>query len=238
MTTTQTETKYFDLHTSGIGYLNRFRVVKPANGHPYQSVTIAALRGNADNVQYTYIDCIVVEEEAKNVMLNLVDTDEQDVKYMIGFNIGDIYPEMFTYKSGSKQGQTGISLKGRLIKIKWLKKNNELIYEPETKSAEEQSARQVLSADDQPVLQQDPVNQASAQRIMQNSPAMEQSAVVQEQSSVVYQNQAQPQQQAVNMSEMFLSKEEPDFASKKETLKQQGYRWNSERKSWQRPVAS
>ncbi|MDX2504574.1 MAG: DUF3577 domain-containing protein, partial [Gammaproteobacteria bacterium] len=166
--------KFFDLHTAGIGYLNRFREVKPDNGRNYQSVTIAALRGNADNVQYTYIDCIVVAEEAKNVLLNLVDTDEKDAKYMIGFNIGDIYPETFTYKSGNKQGQTGVSLKGRLIKIKWLRKNNELIYEPQTTSAEEQSTQQAHPASDQaqPVTHQ---NQAGFSEVFlsQEDPAFD-----------------------------------------------------------------
>ena len=231
MTTTQTETKFFDLHTSGIGYLNRFRTVNPANGHPYQSVTVAALRGNADNAQYTYFDCIVVEEEAKNVLLNLVDADEKDASYMIGFNIGDIYPEIFTYKSGNKQGQTGVSLKGRLIKIKWLRKNNELIYEPQKTSAVDQSQQQQA----QPEQQQEPVSQVPAQGAMQ-TPVMEQPAAVQE-PPVVYHNHAQPQK-PVNVSEVFLSKEDPEFLSKKETLKQQGYRWNSERKSWQRPIAA
>ena len=205
MTTTQTETKFFDLHTSGIGYLNRFRTVNPANGHPYQSVTVAALRGNADNAQYTYFDCIVVEEEAKHVLLNLVDTDEKDASYMIGFNIGDIYPEIFTYKSGNKQGQTGVSLKGRLIKIKWLRKNKELIYEPQKTSAVEHSEQQ----------QAQPVE-------TQTQPQ-----------TVVDQNQTQGE-----LSEVFLSRDDPEFAVKKETLKQQGYRWNSERQSWQRPIAA
>jgi len=198
--TTQNETKFFDLHTSGIGYLNRLRTVNPTNGRPYQAVTIAALRGNADNVQYTYFDCIVVEEEAKNVLLNFVDTDEKEAKYLIGFNIGDIYPETFTYSSGIKQGQTGISLKGRLIKIKWLRKNNALIYEPQTTSAEEQSAQQAQPAPDQTHL-------------------------------VTHQTQTA-------IPEVFLSKEDPAFEFKKETLEKQGYRLNSERGSWQLNVAA
>ena len=204
MNNTQTETKFFDLHTSGIGYLNRFRIVEPSNGRNYQSVTIAALRGNADNVQYTYIDCIVVEEEAKNVLLNLVDTDEKEAKYMVGFNIGDIYPETFTYKSGNKQGQTGVSLKGRLIKIKWLRKNNELIYEPQKTSAVEQADQQAQPAEVQTKTQ-----------------------------PVVNPNQAQGE-----IPEVFLSKEDPEFESKKETLKQQNYCWNGERQSWQLPIAA
>jgi len=212
---TQTETKFFDLHTSGIGYLNRLRTVTPNTGNQYLSVTVAALRGNAANAKYTYFDCIVVEEEAKNVLFNLVDTDE-DATYMIGFNIGDIYPEPFTYKSGNKQGQTGVSLKGRLIKVKWLRKNNELIYEPQKTSAVEQAAQQMAP---------------------DTGTAQTQSAVPPEQApSNVNQNQTQGNEN--EYAEVFLSKEDPEFASKKETLKQQGYRWNSERQSWQQPVAA
>ncbi|MEW6677310.1 MAG: DUF3577 domain-containing protein [Pseudomonadota bacterium] len=35
----------------------------------------------------------------------------------VAFRLGDIYPETFVYQSGPKQGQTGVSIKGRLLKI-------------------------------------------------------------------------------------------------------------------------
>ncbi|WP_350617546.1 DUF3577 domain-containing protein, partial [Pseudomonas sp. HY7a-MNA-CIBAN-0227] len=49
MSTTQTnEAKFFDLHTTGIGYLNRIREVKPrGKGKPFMAVTVAALRGSS-----------------------------------------------------------------------------------------------------------------------------------------------------------------------------------------------
>ena len=213
--TTQTETKYFDLHTSGIGYLNRFRQVKPKQGQPFYSCTIAALRGNTDNTLYTYFDVRIVNEEALNILLNCVDETKDDDKVLVGFKIGDIYPETFTYQSGNKQGQTGVMLKGRLIKLNWLKINNELVYEPQTSSAvEQQSDRQISQSDNQP---QNTVNNAT------NSVADADNAPVQEQN---------------NLSEVFLSKDDPEFMTKKETLKQQGYRWNNERKSWQKPLAA
>ena len=53
MSTNETR-KYFDLHTTGIGYLNRVREVTPKEGTPFLSVTIAALRGSVDNAQYTH----------------------------------------------------------------------------------------------------------------------------------------------------------------------------------------
>ncbi len=210
--TTQTETKYFDLHTSGIGYLNRFRQVKPNQGQSFYSCTIAALRGNTDNTLYTYFDVRIVNEEALNVLLNCMDETDKDTKVLVGFKIGDIYPETFTYQSGNKQGQTGVMLKGRLIKLNWLKINNELVYKPQHLSAVEQKQEQ--------------------QSDIQNNQSVDQSVPpVMDNSSVMVQDQDK-------FSEVFLSKEDPDFLAKKGTLKQQGYRWNNERKSWQKSVAA
>lgn len=213
--TNQTEIKYFDLHITGIGYLNRFRQVKPKQGQSFYSCTIAALRGNTDNTLYTYLDVRIVNEDALNVLLNCMDETDKDSKVLAGFKIGDIYPETFTYQSGTKQGQTGVMLKGRLIKLNWLKINNELVYEPQTSSAvEQQSDRQISQSDNQP---QNAVNNAT------NSVADADKASVQEQNK---------------LSEVFLSKEDPEFMAKKESLKQQGYRWNNERKSWQKSLAA
>jgi len=36
--------KYFDLHTTGVGYLNRVREVNPENGSSFLTATIAAMR--------------------------------------------------------------------------------------------------------------------------------------------------------------------------------------------------
>ena len=43
--------KYFDLHTTGIGYLNRVREVTPEEGTPFLAVTIAAIHGSVTDVQ-------------------------------------------------------------------------------------------------------------------------------------------------------------------------------------------
>ncbi|EML6089314.1 DUF3577 domain-containing protein, partial [Pseudomonas aeruginosa] len=42
------EAKYFDLHTTGIGYLNRIREVPIRRGEPFLAATVAALHGAAD----------------------------------------------------------------------------------------------------------------------------------------------------------------------------------------------
>ena len=119
------ETKYFDLLTSGLGYLNRVRAVTPEEGNPFLSVTLAALRGSADNAQYTHFECRVAGRQAKAVVQELQAAVEGDHKVLIGFTLSDLYPEVFTYKRGEKAGQTGISLKARLLRIGWAKVDGE-----------------------------------------------------------------------------------------------------------------
>ena len=131
----QTETSYFNLHTAGIGYINRFRLVTPKQGQPFFSCTIGALRGDTENAQYTYFDCRIVSDEALNIMLNFINEEDKEAKVLAGFKIGDTYPETFTYQSGNKKGEVGVMIKGRLIKLDWLKINNEMVYQSENLSA-------------------------------------------------------------------------------------------------------
>lgn len=126
-------TKYFDLHTNGIGYLNRVREVTPEEGTPFLSVTIAALRGSVDNVQYTYFECHVSGKKAQEIVRQLKSAVEGKLKVLIGFTLSDLYAESFTYKSGDKAGETGVSLKARLLSIAWAKVDGQpFVTEQET----------------------------------------------------------------------------------------------------------
>ena len=120
-------TKYFDLITTGLGYLNRVREVTPEEGNPFLSVTLAALRGSADNAQYTHFECRVAGKQAKAVVRALQAAVEDDRKVLVSFILSDLYPEVFTYKKGEKAGETGISLKARLLRIGWAKVDGEPI---------------------------------------------------------------------------------------------------------------
>jgi hypothetical protein len=119
--TTAEKPKYFDLDIHGIGYLNRVREVTPENGFPFLSVTIAALRGPADNVQYTHFECVVVGEEAKDLVRQLTPAVEADLKVLVGFHLSDLQAETFIFKNGNRAGTTGISLKSRLLRFQWIK---------------------------------------------------------------------------------------------------------------------
>jgi hypothetical protein len=130
------ETKYFDLHTTGIGYLNRIREVTPRKGAPFMATTIAALRGSSDDVEYAYIDCNVVGAEATKLVRRCIEAVDAGKKVLVSFRIGDIWADAFTYEKGEKKGQTGVSLKGRLLFIGWIKVDGETVYEAKPKGAD------------------------------------------------------------------------------------------------------
>lgn len=127
-----TERKYFDLHTRGIGYVNRLRTVTPKKGSPFMACTVAALRGTADEPEYTYIDVRVYNEKAVELLESCQEALNQKQRVLIAFNVGDIYPECFTYEKGDKKGQCGCCLKGRLIKITLIKIDGHEVYRENT----------------------------------------------------------------------------------------------------------
>ena len=124
------QSSYFNLHVEGVGYLNRVRTVTPKKGQEFLACTVAAMRGSTDDVAYTKFDCRVSGAEAQKVV-KLLEPDVADEKpVLIGFRIGDIYPELFTYENGEKKGQPGVCIKGRLLRIKFAKVNGEPVELP------------------------------------------------------------------------------------------------------------
>ncbi|MEX2123862.1 MAG: DUF3577 domain-containing protein [Woeseia sp.] len=118
---TSENSKYFDLHTTGIGYLNRVREVTPKEGTPFLAVTLAAIHGSVTNVLHTYFECGVYGEQAQNLVRELKPAVEGESKVLIGFTLSDLKVDPFTFKQGDKAGQPGANLKARLIKIAWAK---------------------------------------------------------------------------------------------------------------------
>ena len=118
---TSDSTKYFDLHTTGLGYLNRVREVTPKEGNPFWSVSLAALRGSVDDVRYTHLECRVSGKQARELVRQLQPAVEGKLKVLVGFTLSDLYAEPFTFKNGDKAGEIGVSLKARLLRISWAK---------------------------------------------------------------------------------------------------------------------
>jgi hypothetical protein len=121
--------KYFDLHISGLGYLSRAREVKPKRSIPFLAVDMTAIHGNADDVQRVRFDAKVAGSEAQKVIRDLMDDiNNRDRKVLAAFKLGDLYLDQFTYETGEKAGQTGISLKTRLLRLAWVKVDGEFVY--------------------------------------------------------------------------------------------------------------
>lgn len=134
------ETKYFDLHTNGIGYLNRIREVSVRKGNPFMAVTIGALHGAADEVEYTYIDCKVTGGEAEKLVRRCQQAESAKKKVLVAFRVGDLWVDTFTYEKGEKKGQPGASLKGRLLSLSWIRIDGELVFPAQAKEDTLESA--------------------------------------------------------------------------------------------------
>lgn len=141
--TSTNEAQYFDLHTTGVGYLNRIREVKPRKGKPFMAVTVSALKGSTDSVEYTRIDCNVVGEEADKLIRRCQQAVEAEKKVLVGFRIGDIWTDPFTYQKGPNQGLPGAALKGRLLYVGWIKVDGEMVYQAQPSNPETGEKEQV-----------------------------------------------------------------------------------------------
>ncbi len=139
MSQTYQEVKYFNLHTSGLGYLSRIRHVDVKRGDGFLACEINALHGRADDVEYTRFDCRVSGAEAEKQIRRCLDKQSRDTKILIGFCLGDLYAETFVYKQGDRQGQTGVSLKARLLRVDWIKIDGEMVYKAEKPIAQASS---------------------------------------------------------------------------------------------------
>jgi Protein of unknown function (DUF3577) len=122
---------YFDLHITGVGYLNRIREVKPKKGAAFLACDIAALNGRSDNVTYVRFDTRVSGSAAQHLIRRCIKAVEAEKKVLIGFRLGDLYADLFTFTKGKNTGKPGVSLKARLLFVSWVKVDGRLVYTAE-----------------------------------------------------------------------------------------------------------
>jgi hypothetical protein len=105
-TADQSTSSYFDLHATGVGYLNRVRTVKvKGKGNDYLACDIAAMRGEKGDVHYTYFNCRVSGQEAQRVILeDLAEHIKAGKKIIVRFKAGDLIPDSFLRKN-VKEGE-------------------------------------------------------------------------------------------------------------------------------------
>ncbi|MEW8375837.1 MAG: DUF3577 domain-containing protein [Candidatus Thiodiazotropha sp.] len=153
--------KYFDLHIDGIGYLNRARKVTPKRADAFLAVDVTALHGLSGDVQKTRFDCRVVGEAAKDVIERLMSliNDQRQLgsngttlrhKVLAGFHLGDLYAEPFTYQKGEREGEIGISLKARLLRLDWVKVDGNFVYQASSDAPTDQPGNKPVTSQAEP----------------------------------------------------------------------------------------
>ncbi|MFJ4443358.1 STY4534 family ICE replication protein [Pseudomonas sp. NPDC089422] len=134
MSSSSHETNYFDLHITGLGYLNRIREVAPKKGDAFLACDIAALNGPCDNAEYRRFDVRVSGSKAQLLVRRCIKSVDAKRKVLIGFRLGDLYADTFLYEKGRNAGKHGVSLKARLLFISWIKVEGETVYKAEPSS--------------------------------------------------------------------------------------------------------
>lgn len=106
---------YFDLHTFAVGYVNDIREV-PVRKGSFLACRFTALRPGEEEGN-TRFDLKVVGAHAKACIKALQPLSEAGKAVLVGVKIGDVYPEHFQYKTGKREGEYGVNIKGRMLKV-------------------------------------------------------------------------------------------------------------------------
>lgn len=159
--TTSNEKSFFDLHITGLGYLNRIREVKPKKGDAFLACDIAALNGPSDDVSYVRFDTRVSGTEAQHLVRRCEDAVKAEKKVLIGFRLGDLWADTFTYTKGKRVGEQGVSFKARLLFISWIKVDGELVYKAEPKPTDSDDRESDVPAPAETTAPQEAPAQAS-----------------------------------------------------------------------------
>jgi hypothetical protein len=110
--------------------------VKPKKGNPFLACDIAALNGPSEDVSYVRFDTRVSGAEAQHLVRRCIQPVDAEKKVLIGFRLGDLWTDTFTYTKGKRTGEQGVSLKARLLFVGWIKVDGKLVYKAEPKPTE------------------------------------------------------------------------------------------------------
>jgi len=105
--TTSINKSFFDLHITGLGYLNRIREVKPKKGDAFLACDIAALNGPSDDVAYVRFDTRVSGSEAQHLVRRCIQAVDAEKKVMIGFRLGDLWTDTLPTPRASAPASRG-----------------------------------------------------------------------------------------------------------------------------------
>ncbi|QDX30986.1 STY4534 family ICE replication protein [Dickeya poaceiphila] len=122
--------QYFNINTTGVGYLSNIRQISGDKG-AFTCAVIQALSGQKENASYTRIDVTVAGKDTVELVNRCQKAVDEEQQVLIGFVLSGLSTEMFTLKSGEHAGEDRISLRSRLIKIDFIKIGKETVYKAE-----------------------------------------------------------------------------------------------------------
>lgn len=176
------ESSYFDLHITGLGYLNRIREVVPPKGRKGESFLacdIAALSGPTDKVSYVRFSTRVSGSDAQHLVRRCQEAVKADKKVMIGFKLGDLWSEIYTRTKGDQAGEQAVGLKARLLFISWIKIDGMQVYQAPKKEEEQVAtegpaapAPQEAAAPEAPEPVTEPVTEPAGEAADEREPAL------------------------------------------------------------------
>jgi hypothetical protein len=152
-----TQPKAYNLHTVGMGFLNRLRLVESKKGEgkkvkPYWCVSIGALYGvvNEDGrCESSLLDLRVVGKLAIESVKTLQAAFNEEKKVFVEFKAGDIRSDHFQYTRGDRKDQWGSCIKGTLLQLRKAWVNGELVID-NSQQPEQEEAPAESSADAKP----------------------------------------------------------------------------------------
>lgn len=131
---------YFDYIATGVAYINRVKQIVPQAGQrafdPYWTATLAVLVSRGAGVQYRSIDCTIPAEEARQLLCYYAaEANALESNVLAGFRIADPHAGTFV----NKAGEVVPCMRGRLIRINWLKVNGKMVFKAEPAAAQASS---------------------------------------------------------------------------------------------------
>jgi hypothetical protein len=144
--TIMSDEHYYDIYVSACGFLNRLRTVEHSDGQSSLVCTFAALRGaKGERAQPTYFDAKIVGDRTKALVeqfRNVINDRTRQV--FVSVRLSDIYVKPFVRQKGERKGESGYSLKTRLLVVESLAVDGVFAYRRKDDPTVEVAARRGL----------------------------------------------------------------------------------------------
>ena len=141
MTHSNQETQYNNNSTSSACYINEIKRIQPKRGDEFVALKVSLLDGKKDDPSYQNADLILTGTQARSVLEmfedkwpNYSQQDRPTIFANIRFNSIGVKPYL------KKNGEPDAVLSGRLIKVKFLSIDKQVIFQENHAQTEQQPA--------------------------------------------------------------------------------------------------